>query len=704
MSLYIPLLERELTYIKGVGPRKSELLKNELGIHSIRDLLVDYPFRYEDRTQYTQVSDINEDNQVVQLKGVIKGFSLQGGGRKKRLVGKFTDGTGSIELIWFRSIKWIQDNLSINQPYTVYGRASRFRSRINIAHPEIELFSDQKKTSATFVPVYKSTERLGASGLDSKGRRKVIANILEMVSPQDLKEHLPLYLVKKLRFLPYHEALRNIHFPGSNELLREAERRLKFEEFFYFQLDIVRHYQTRKLHEQGALFPLIGSYFNRFYNEFLKFELTGAQKKVLKEIRKDLNSGIQMNRLLQGDVGSGKTIVALMSALIAIDNGYQACLVAPTEILAQQHLQSLCEETKGLGLRISLLTGSVKGKPRKELLRLLQLGEIHILVGTHALFEDPVIFHQLGLAIIDEQHRFGVAQRARLWEKGKEHRPHILVMTATPIPRTLHMTIYGDLDVSVIDELPPGRKPITTLHKTEYRRPEVVKFMQKEIEKGHQIYIVYPLIEESEKLELEDLNNGYEKLLLAFPKPKYQISVVHGRMKPADKDAEMQRFVTGTTHIMVATTVIEVGVNVPNASVMLIENSERFGLSQLHQLRGRVGRGATQSYCILMSSFRLSEDAKERLATMVRTNNGFEIAEVDLRLRGPGSIEGTQQSGLPELKIASITRDADILHTARQIAMRILSQDPDLLQPHHETLRAYLKKYVKSAKDWSRIS
>lgn len=704
MSLYTPVLDREITYVKGVGPRKSELLAKELGIRTIRDLLMDYPFRYEDRTQYTRVADIAEDNQVVQLKGVIKGFSLQGGGRKKRLIAKFTDGSGSIELIWFRGISWIQDNLKTKQTYTVYGRASRFRSRINIAHPEIEVFDDKKKNTATFVPVYKSTERLSASGLDSKGRRKVIANILGMLSSGDLQEHLPTYLVKKLKFLPYQEALRNIHFPSSNEHLQQAERRLKFEEFFYLQLDIVRHYQTRKVHESGAVFGEIGQFFNRFYKEYLTFELTGAQKKVLKEIRKDLNSGVQMNRLLQGDVGSGKTIVALMSMLISIDNGFQACLVAPTEILAQQHLQSLQEETRGLGVRIALLTGSVKGKPRKELLRLLKLGEIHILVGTHALFEDPVIFHHLGLAIIDEQHRFGVAQRARLWDKGKDHRPHVLVMTATPIPRTLHMTVYGDLDVSVIDELPPGRKPITTLHKTEYRRPEVIKFMQKEIALGHQIYVVYPLIEESEKLDLEDLNNGYEKLLQSFPKPEYQISVVHGRMKPVDKDAEMQRFVEGKTHIMVATTVIEVGVNVPNASVMMIENSERFGLSQLHQLRGRVGRGAAQSYCVLMSSYRLSEDAKERLATMVRTNNGFEIAEVDLRLRGPGSIEGTQQSGLPELKIASLTRDADILHTARQIAMRILAQDPDLVQPHHETLRSYVKKYVKAAKDWSRIS
>jgi len=704
MSLYTPVLDREITYVKGVGPRKSELLATELGIRKIRDLLIDYPFRYEDRTQYTLISDISQDNQVVQLKGMIKGFSLQGGGRKKRLIAKFTDGSGSIELIWFRSIKWIQDNLVVNKPYTVYGRASRFRSRINIAHPEIELFDEKKNKSSTFVPVYKSTERLSASGLDSKGRRKVLANVLAMLTPNDLNEHLPEYLVKKLRFLPYHEALRNIHFPSSNEHLQQAERRLKFEELFYMQLDIVRHYQTRKLQERGAPFPEIGQFFNTFFNDHLKFELTSAQKKVLKEIRKDLNSGIQMNRLLQGDVGSGKTIVALMSMLIAIDNGFQACMVAPTEILAQQHLQSLQEVTQGLGVRIALLTGSVKGNARKELLRLLKLGEIHILVGTHALFEDPVIFHQLGLAIIDEQHRFGVAQRAKLWEKGKDHRPHVLVMTATPIPRTLHMTVYGDLDVSIIDELPPGRKPITTLHKTEYRRPEVIKFMQKEIAAGHQIYVVYPLIEESEKLDLEDLNNGYEKLLHSFPKPDYQISVVHGRMKPADKDAEMQRFVEGKTHIMVATTVIEVGVNVPNASVMLIENSERFGLSQLHQLRGRVGRGAAQSYCVLMSSYRLSEDGKERLATMVRTNNGFEIAEVDLRLRGPGSVEGTQQSGLPELKIASLTRDVDILRTARQIAMRILAKDPDLREPYHESLRSYLKKYVKSAKDWSRIS
>lgn len=701
--MYTSQLDQEVTYLKGVGPTKSELLKKELGIKTVRDLVLSFPFRYEDRTQVTKLADITVHNQVVQLRGVIEQFSLLGAGRKKRLVATFSDGTGRIELIWFRSIKWIQENLKTNTPYMVYGRATRFRSKINIAHPEVELVKDQQKATS-FVPVYPSTDRLSSAGLDSKGRRKIMRNILTKFDLKELGEPLPAYLIKKLRLLPHAQAVAQIHFPRDNKALAEAERRLKFEELLLLQLDIVRHYQARKNAESGNPFPTIGRYFNTFYSKHLGFELTGAQKRVLKEIRKDLSKGIQMNRLLQGDVGSGKTIVALMVMLMAIDNGFQACLIAPTEILAQQHLASLRETCEGLGIRIALLTGSVKGKQRKELLKLLQLGEIHILVGTHALIEGHVLYKNLGLVVIDEQHRFGVAQRARLWDKGKNKKPHVLVMTATPIPRTLAMTVYGDLDVSVIDELPPGRKPITTTHRTEYHRPDIIKFMHSEIAKGRQIYVVYPLIEESASLDLEDLNNGYEKLIHHFPKPKFQISVVHGRMKQQEKDFEMQRFVEGKTQIMVATTVIEVGVNVPNASVMVIENSERFGLAQLHQLRGRVGRGAEKSYCILVSSYRLSEDAKQRLSTMVRTQNGFEIAEVDLELRGPGSIEGTQQSGLPVLRIANLIKDQEILRTARNIAERILEKDPKLEAPHHAGLKQYMEKYMRRKRDWSRIS
>ncbi len=704
--MFTPLLDREITYIKGVGPSKSELLKTELSIKSVRDLLTDYPIRYEDRTQFVKINQIKHGNEVVQLRGYLSSLALVGSARKKRLTANFKDDTGSLELVWFRSIKWLKDNLVLNKPYVVYGRVTRFGRRLNIAHPELELASQHQTNAdrATFVPVYRSTERLSASGLDSRGRRKVMTNLFQILGSHDVKEFLPQYIIDKLRFPTYYDALRQIHFPKNNSQLVAAEKRLKFEELFLMQMEIIKRYQTQKRAYPGVIFERIADYFNTFYEKFLPFELTGAQKKVLKEIRRDVKSGQQMNRLLQGDVGSGKTVVALLSMLMGVDNGYQACLMAPTEILAQQHFDSLKEMLKGMAIRIGILTGSVKGKTRQELLKLLRLGEIHFLVGTHALIEDHVVFKNLGLAIIDEQHRFGVAQRAKLWKKGQSTVPHILVMTATPIPRTLHMTIYGDLDVSVIDELPPGRKPIKTMHKTEYHRPDVIQFMRKEISKGRQIYVVYPLIEESEKLDLEDLNNGYEKLLASFPRPDYQVSILHGKMKQTEKDFEMQRFVEGTTQIMVATTVIEVGVNVPNASVMIIENSERFGLSQLHQLRGRVGRGAKQSYCILMSSYKLTQEAKERLATMVQTNDGFEIAEVDLRLRGPGSIQSTQQSGLPNLKIAHLVKDSALLKTSREIARRILDKDPNLVAKEHQGLRAYLQKYSFAKRDWSKIS
>jgi len=704
--MFVPFLDQGLTYIRGVGPIKSELLKKELGINTVRDLLTDYPMRYEDRTRFTRIKDIATNNEVVQVRGVLTHLALIGQPRKKRLVGTLRDETGTLELVWFRSIKWIQENLPLQKTYVVYGRVNVFGRRRSIPHPEIDISGTLtgSEEQASFVPVYRSTEALSASGLDSRGRRKVMQKLFESLSPADLAEHLPHYLIEKLRFPNYFEAMRDIHFPKTNAALLQAEKRLKFEEFFFMQLTLVRHYHRNKQQNDGHVFAVIGNAFNQFFKEKLPFDLTDAQKRVLKEIRQDLKSGRQMNRLLQGDVGSGKTVVALMTMLMAIDNGFQACLMAPTEILAQQHYDSLRELTAQMNLRIGFLSGSVKGKSRNDLLRLTRYGEVHILVGTHALIEEGVRFKSLGLAIIDEQHRFGVAQRAKLWEKGKDFHPHILIMTATPIPRTLHMTLYGDLDVSVIDELPPGRKPVKTLHKTEYHRPEVIRFMKKEINKGRQIYVVFPLIDESEKLDLEDLNRGYERLLVDFPPQDYQISVVHGRMKPEEKDFEMNRFKEGVTQIMVATTVIEVGVNVPNASVMIIENSERFGLSQLHQLRGRVGRGADQSYCILMSSFKLTHEAKERLQTMVSTNDGFEIAEVDLRLRGPGSLQGTQQSGLPVFKIANIVRDNDILKTSREIASRIIGKDPDLQLPYHQSMRAYLEKYHNDRQDWSSIS
>ncbi|MCB0688273.1 MAG: ATP-dependent DNA helicase RecG [Saprospiraceae bacterium] len=705
--MFVPLLDQGLIYIKGVGPTKSELLKNELAINTVRDLLLDYPMRYEDRTQFTLIKDIASNNEVVQIRGTLTNLALIGQTRKKRLVGTLRDESGSIELVWFRSIKWIMENLPVNRTYRVYGRVNLFGRRKSIPHPEIDNLSkpEELEQLATFVPVYRSTESLSASGLDSRGRRKVMQNLFQAITPTDLKEHLPAYLIEKLKFPSYFDAIRDIHFPKDNQALLQAERRLKFEEFFIMQIALIRHYFKNKQIHEGYVFEQIGRTFNEFYDKNLPFSLTGAQKRVLKEIRQDLKSGSQMNRLLQGDVGSGKTIVALMAMLMAIDNGFQACLMAPTEILAQQHYDSLTDLTGGsLNIRVGFLSGSIKGKTRQELLKLTRYGEIHILVGTHALIEEGVRFKRLGLAIIDEQHRFGVAQRAKLWEKGKELHPHILIMTATPIPRTLHMTLYGDLDVSVIDELPPGRKPIKTMHKTEYHRPQVIKFIKKEIAKGRQIYVVFPLIEESENLDLEDLNRGYERLLLDFPAPEFQISVVHGRMKQEEKDFEMNRFKDGVTHLMVATTVIEVGVNVPNASVMIIENSERFGLSQLHQLRGRVGRGADQSYCILMSSFKLTHEAKERLQTMVETNDGFEIAEVDLRLRGPGNLQGTQQSGVPTFKLANIIRDNDILKTSREIARRIIEKDPDLRAEYHLGLRAYLEKYHNERQDWSNIS
>lgn len=697
-------LDTDISYLKGVGPKKAEMLNKELSIFTFHDLLHQFPHRYIDKTQFHKIGMLREDSGEVQLRGVLRRLSSVGQGRKKRLVGRLRDDTGVLELVWFSGAHWLEKQLEVGKEYVIYGRINSFKGKLSMPHPEMEEANPEKiKKAATFAPVYPSTEKLNSKGLDARNRRRIMKSLLEKIKPADVPENLPPYLVQKFRFPSRYEALRSIHFPKTEQELQAARNRLKFEELFFLQLRLLQ-IRRRRDAIKGFNFERVGEAFMHFYNEKLPFELTGAQKRVLKEIRRDLGRGVQMNRLLQGDVGSGKTIVGLMSMLIAIDNGFQACLMAPTEILAQQHYNSISDYVEGMDLRVGFLSGSVKGKKRRELLAALEAGEIHILIGTHALLEPPVMFKNLGLAITDEQHRFGVAQRAKLWKKSQPYPPHVLVMTATPIPRTLAMTLYGDLDVSVIDELPPGRKEIKTVHKTENNRMRVIGFMRQEIAKGRQIYVVYPLIEESEKLDLQNLQDGYEALQREFPMPEYQISVVHGRMKPADKDYEMKRFLEKKTQIMVATTVIEVGVNVPNASVMVIENTERFGLSQLHQLRGRVGRGAEQSYCILMSSFKLSNESKERIATMVRTNNGFDIAEADLRLRGPGNIEGTQQSGILNFRIADLARDGRILQTAREVAARILDNDPKLEREEHHPVRWYLDKHGKKLKGWSRIS
>ncbi|MFT5167338.1 MAG: ATP-dependent DNA helicase RecG [Saprospiraceae bacterium] len=705
MNKPLNILDSSIEYLKGVGPARGEMLKKELGLFTFRDLLMHFPYRYVDKTQFHKIRDISAQSDVVQLRGILRRLDSMGDGRKKRLIGKFRDDTGAIDLVWFKGVYWLEKNLVIGKEYVVYGRINSFQGRINIPHPEIEEVTAANSDKAnTFAPVYSSTEKLNAKNLDAKGQRKLVELLFEKITEKEVSENLPAYLLEKFNFIARFEAIKKIHFPQTQKELDAARNRLKFEELFFLQLRLLQIRRRRKDTIKGFRFPTIGEYFNRFYKEKLPFELTDAQKKVLREIRKDLGIGFQMNRLLQGDVGSGKTIVALMCMLIALDNDFQSALMAPTEILAQQHYISISAYVEGLGIKVGFLSGSVKGKKRKELLKLLEQGEIHILIGTHALLEDPVIFKNLGLAITDEQHRFGVEQRSRLWKKSIKLPPHILVMTATPIPRTLAMTLYGDLDVSVIDELPPGRKDIKTIHRTENHRLRVTGFIKEEIAKGRQIYVVFPLIEESEKLDLQNLEQGYENLLRDFPMPDYQISILHGRMKAADKEFEMQRFVKGETQIMVATTVIEVGVNVPNASVMIIENTERFGLSQLHQLRGRVGRGAEQSYCLLMSSFKLSSEARERIQTMTRTNNGFDIAEADLRLRGPGNIEGTQQSGILNFKIADLAKDGKILQTAREVAARILDNDPALEKPINQRLKYFIASQGKQFKHWSLIS
>ncbi len=699
------MLDQSIAYLKGVGPQKAELLQKELQVYTVADLLWQLPFRYIDKTKFTAIAEITDDTESVLIKGILRRVEIIGEGFKKRAVARLRDETGFIDLVWFKGLNWLEKNLEAGGAYIVYGKPQFFNTHYTIAHPEMELATeDNKQQALTFAPIYNSTEKLNNKGLDVKARRKLILQIFEKLKPVDIPEILPIDLIRKLKLIERYQALYLIHFPKNEAELEQATRRLKFEELFLIQMRILQLKKNRKASIRGHVFSTVGDLFNTFYTEKLPFALTEAQKRVLKEIRKDLGSGIQMNRLVQGDVGSGKTIVAFLSMLIGLGNGFQACLMAPTEILARQHFEGLTSFGDLIGITIEFLSGSVKGKKRQLILEKLASGEIDILIGTHALIEEPVSFKNLGLAIIDEQHRFGVEQRGKLWNKSKPCPPHILVMTATPIPRTLAMTLYGDLDVSVIDELPPGRKPITTLHWTENQRLRLTGFIREEISKGRQVYVVYPLIEESEKMDLLDLMQGYENIVRDFPLPQYQVSIVHGKLKNQEKDYEMQRFVSGTTQIMVATTVIEVGVNVPNASVMIVENSERFGLSQLHQLRGRVGRGADQSFCILMSSFKLSADAREKLKTLVRTNNGFEIAEVDLKLRGPGDIEGKQQSGLLNLRIANLAKDGIIVQTARELANELLDQDPQLIAPQHLALKNHLEQAKKYANIWSRIS
>ncbi|TVR41955.1 MAG: ATP-dependent DNA helicase RecG [Bacteroidia bacterium] len=696
-------LDTPVEYLKGVGPKRADLLREELEIFTFQDLLHFYPFRYIDRSRFFTVSEVRADMLYVQIRGRITDIQLHGKNRTTRMTAWLEDATGRIELVWFRGFKWLKDQFKPGVEYIVFGKPSLFGSKFTIAHPEVEPVTPGAiNQDSAMQPVYNSTEKLKSMGLDSRGIGKLVKTLLPQVRDH-IRETLPSHILASLKMLPRDECLLNVHFPVNDILLKKARARLKFEELFYIQVNLLQNRMLRNSKLQGHVFTQIGDYFNDFFHKHLSFSLTAAQKRVLKEIRGDTLSGRQMNRLLQGDVGSGKTIVALMSMLMAIDNGFQSSLMAPTEILAFQHYESISTMLRPLGLRIGLLTGSTKSADRREILADLKEGRLDILIGTHALIEDVVRFKRLGLVVIDEQHRFGVAQRARLWSKSQVP-PHVLVMTATPIPRTLAMTLYGDLDVSVIDELPPGRKPIKTLHQYDRNRLKVFGFMREQIKSGRQVYVVYPLIQESEKLDLKDLTDGYESIVRDFPPPRYSVSIVHGRMKPADKDYEMQRFAQGHTHIMVATTVIEVGIDVPNATVMVIESAERFGLSQLHQLRGRVGRGAEQSYCILMSKDELSIDARKRLEVMVTTNDGFRIAETDLQLRGPGDIQGTQQSGILDLKIADLTQDEGILQFARKQAKRLLEDDPMLDKSANRIVRAQLNKLYPESVQWGRIS
>ncbi len=685
-----------------MGTARADMLKKELGIFTFHDLLFHFPYRHMDRTQFHQVNDVNADMPYIQLKGKIRNLRTLGQHKTERLVADLVDKTGHIELVWFKGAKWVRDSITEGREYIVFGKPTEFNGSYNIAHPTVDdPESAESKMYMHIMPFYTVTERMRARSIDSKVLMK-LTNALVTDARFDVEENLPGYLIEELNLMPRKEALITIHFPQSNEALAKAQKRLKFEELFFIQLRLLRYKIKRTQIFNGIKLDVIGDLFNSFYNTYLPFELTNAQKRVLKEIRADMKGTKQMNRLVQGDVGSGKTVVALMSMLMAIDNNYQACMMAPTEILAQQHFQTLTVLLADMPVKVELLTGSTPAKKRRQIMADILSGTVHILIGTHALIESVVQFKNLGIAIVDEQHRFGVEQRAKLWKKNV-YPPHVLVMTATPIPRTLAMTLYGDLDTSIIDELPAGRKPIKTVHRLDANRLAVIGFMRDEIAKGRQVYVVYPLIEESEKLDYMNLQNGFEELLKHFPMPKYQIAMVHGKMKPADKDAEMSRFVKGEAHMMVATTVIEVGVNVPNASVMIIESAERFGLSQLHQLRGRVGRGADQSYCVLMTGYKLSADGRLRLKTMCETNNGFEISEVDLKLRGPGQLEGTMQSGVLDLKIADIAKDQLLLQQAREAASAILEKDPQLVQPHNQKLARYFLSNSKASR-WGQIS
>ncbi|HNX06166.1 MAG TPA: ATP-dependent DNA helicase RecG [Bacteroidales bacterium] len=691
-------------FCKGVGPSRSELLKKELNIFTVGDLLLHYPFRYLDKTVFYKVNDISESLHYIQVKGVIHSVALAGIGRSARLVAYLADETGEVELVWFNGVKWLKDKVLAGQKYVVFGKPSIFNGKLNITHPEIEPLTEEfnREEKSRFYPVYSSTEKLKSKGLDSKGMSKIVFKALEDARGR-IAENLPYDMLNRLKLVSREEAILNIHFPGDQFVLNRATARLKFEELFFIQLRLVKTKFYRNTKIPGLVFQNVGKYLNDFYHNVLPYELTNAQKRVVREIRKDLGSGKQMNRLLQGDVGSGKTVVALMCMLIALDNGFQSCIMAPTEILSRQHYNTLKGFLSQLDIEVKLLTGSTKSAERKKILENLLNGETKILIGTHALIEEVVKFQNLGFAVIDEQHRFGVAQRAKLWEKSARP-PHILVMTATPIPRTLAMTLYGDLDVSVIDELPPGRKLVKTLHFGDSNRLRVIAFLKEQIKQGRQVYIVYPLIHESETLDLKHLMEGYDAVVRDFPLPDYAVSMVHGQMKPKEKEYEMARFVKGQTQIMVATTVIEVGVDVPNASVMVIENSERFGLSQLHQLRGRVGRGADQSYCLLMTSDKLTSDASQRIKAMLETSDGFRIAELDLKLRGPGNIEGLEQSGITDLHIADLVADEKILKYARNEAFRLLEADPELQSPANAVVRQFILKENKRKGSWGMIS
>ena len=698
------LLETPIEYLKGVGPNRGTLLRKELGIHKYGHLLNFFPNRYIDRTRYYKINELQNNAAEVQIIGkIINVKTVEFGKNQKRLVSTFVDDTGQMELVWFEGHKWIRESLKLNEMCVIFGKCTSFGNTFNMAHPEIELMTEHEQSlRSAMQAVYPSTETLANRGISNRVVNKMMQQLFQETQAA-FAETLPDYLITELKLIPKNAALFNIHFPKSAEALAKAQFRLKFEELFYIQLQLITKNLIRKHKIKGHPFSKVGAYFNDFYKNYLPFELTNAQKRVIKEIRIDMGSNAQMNRLLQGDVGSGKTIVAFLSMLLALDNGFQACLMAPTEILANQHFNGLSELAKEMNINIKILTGSTKIAARRIIHEELENGSLHILIGTHALLEDKVKFQNLGLAVIDEQHRFGVEQRSKLWKKN-EIPPHVLVMTATPIPRTLAMSLYGDLDISVIDELPPGRKPIQTVHRFDSNRLKVWKFIRDEIALGRQIYIVYPLIQESEKMDFKDLMDGYESISRDFPLPQYSISILHGKMKPADKDAEMKRFADGKTNIMVATTVIEVGVNIPNASVMIIESAERFGLSQLHQLRGRVGRGAEQSYCILMTSHKLSSDSKTRMETMVGTNDGFEIAEVDLKLRGPGDLMGTQQSGVLNLQIADIVRDRNILMLARNYALKILKDDAPMQKPENAILRATYIELTKKKNIWNYIS